>query len=475
MSNNEELKEGLTETKHECCNSNYKTFKAELDVELNKAADGFIKIGYMLRVAEDTDILSEGGYKTVAEFADAEYGMSKDVVSRYININKRYSQNGYSPELAERYRGFGMAKLAEMLTLPGSIVEQIPEDLTKAEIREIKKEYAEEQQISDIEVMIEKAEEDSKATENLGVFELENNMERLIYDYMHAHKEEWKGLAIRPEEFKINNFIDYIVPNGSRVIISRIPGTGKCMMSIKGKDEAIELINMRSNEKESYTWDQLARFLIVIGPEFNGEGFDYAHSWKKVYGEEWQEQKKTEISKETDKQEVKKRKESKVFVVKKKKKDVHAESNIKAPEAESRLEMEKEPERAAENIQEDRQVSEEETKEEVQEESITQKEEIRQQEEDKVEVIGQQEHSETVKRKMKCEKLEAQFQKIMYDFTDFKDAFKTICDKVFDYDPEDEIEKVRHEEMGIGRHLIVEIRCKMIDLARVLQNLKAQE
>ena len=65
----------------------YLAFKQELDTELNKAADGFVKIGYLLRRAEDSDILRTSGYRNVTEFAAAEYGLSKDVVSRYININ----------------------------------------------------------------------------------------------------------------------------------------------------------------------------------------------------------------------------------------------------------------------------------------------------------------------------------------------------------------------------------------------------
>ena len=68
----------------------YKEFEKQFDTELTKQAESFVRVGYLLKVARDTDILSESGYKTVAEFAQERYGLTKDVVSRYININDRF-------------------------------------------------------------------------------------------------------------------------------------------------------------------------------------------------------------------------------------------------------------------------------------------------------------------------------------------------------------------------------------------------
>ena len=45
----------------------YQEYKAELDGELQKTAEGFVRIGYLLKVARDTDILAESGYATVTE------------------------------------------------------------------------------------------------------------------------------------------------------------------------------------------------------------------------------------------------------------------------------------------------------------------------------------------------------------------------------------------------------------------------
>ena len=70
---------------------NYSEYKMALDTELQKTADSFVKIGYLLKLARDTNVLAESGYKTVAEFAAAEYNLDKTQVSRFISINDKFS------------------------------------------------------------------------------------------------------------------------------------------------------------------------------------------------------------------------------------------------------------------------------------------------------------------------------------------------------------------------------------------------
>ena len=58
--------------------TDYRQYKAELDAELEKSAESFIRIGYLLKVARDTGILKESGYASVNEFAQKEYGLDKN-------------------------------------------------------------------------------------------------------------------------------------------------------------------------------------------------------------------------------------------------------------------------------------------------------------------------------------------------------------------------------------------------------------
>ena len=143
----------------------YQEYKTELGNELNKTAEGFVRIGYLLRLAQDTDILKESGYANVNEFAQKEFGLDKSQVSRFIGINERFSEGGYSDSLQDRYQGFGVAKLAIMLLLPDSINEELTPDFSKADITAILEEVKEEEKVTDIEVLMEERESEEEEME----------------------------------------------------------------------------------------------------------------------------------------------------------------------------------------------------------------------------------------------------------------------------------------------------------------------
>lgn len=88
----------------------YQEYKQELDTELKKTAEGFVRIGYLLKVARDTSILAESGYDNVVDFARAEYGIDKTQVSPGSSTSMhKFSQGGYAPGAEKRnIRGSGM-------------------------------------------------------------------------------------------------------------------------------------------------------------------------------------------------------------------------------------------------------------------------------------------------------------------------------------------------------------------------------
>lgn len=293
----------------------YVDFKKELDQELNKAADGFVKIGYLLRQAEDTDVLASSGYRNVAEFASIEYGLSKDVVSRYININKRYSEGGYSPVLAARYHGFGMAKLAEMLTLPQTIVDTIPEELSKTEIREIKKEFDAEQGVTDIEIAIEAAGQPEEQRED-------TLLTQVVRAWLHDIPDDFRRLSsvIYPD-YDIDKMMDIIAPDETRVIIVRVSGVGRLMMTCSISAN-IQIVNMRTGENGQISWEDLCSAASAIcARRYPDERIEDV--WARTYDDPYPEEKKEEPRKEVKNEEKKpaKRKESKVTVAKPVKKE----------------------------------------------------------------------------------------------------------------------------------------------------------
>jgi hypothetical protein len=255
----------------------YREFKSALDIELKNQAEGFVRTGYLLKKARDTEILKESGYTSVAEFAKAEYGLNKDTVSRYIAINDRYAVDGYSDKLQEKYQGYGIAKLQEMLTLSDDVVDMLSPELSRREIQDVKREIAEEEKISDIEVMIEQQEADSQD---------KTILQRVMYQYFYDKREKFIELADVIEgkiegDTAVNKILDAIIPAGIGPIFVRIKGVGKMMLSFHNADNDIEMLNVRSGEQETVTWNRLIETIKLPFPATK-------ESWEHLYDEEFE-------------------------------------------------------------------------------------------------------------------------------------------------------------------------------------------
>lgn len=253
----------------------YKDFKTELDNELKKSVESFVRIGYLLKVARDTDILYESGYPNMQEFAKAEYNLSKDQVSRFIAINDKYSVDGYSDCLQEKYEGYGVAKLAEMLTLPEAVEDIIEPEMTRAEIQEIKREVREEQKKTDIEVMLEPKENEEM-----------NRLQKFIYQYFKENKQDYIALwKIDLPAPAIEDLLDILAPSGIAVKTVRVSGVGKLMLSIQGIERDLELVDVRQNEKETHTWSELITTIkdMFADVVYKKEG------WQQFYKEQFEE------------------------------------------------------------------------------------------------------------------------------------------------------------------------------------------
>ena len=228
---------------------NYEQFKQALDTELANQAAGFVRTGYLLKKARDTDILAASGYNTVAEFAKAEYGLSKDIVSRYIAINDRYSEGGYSDRLQDKYEGYGVAKLQDMLTLPIEVVDLISPEMTRKEIAEVKAEVREEEAISPVEVAIE-GEDVQQADMDLS--------QKAIFQYAKDNPEIFKKLLKWKKDGDSEELESILAPSGIAVLASRPQGIGKVFTSFKGEGQPVDILAVRSNEKQTLSMDDYA-------------------------------------------------------------------------------------------------------------------------------------------------------------------------------------------------------------------------
>lgn len=287
----------------------YQEYKAELDSELAKTAEGFIRIGYLLRLAADTDILRESGYKNVMEFAQEEYGLDKTQVSRFIAINARFSKNGYSDELEDHYQGFGSAKLSIMLQLPDAVNEVLTPEFSKAEIQTVKNEVDKEKSISDLEMLTEQVVINMESMDSL---------QKVFYQM----GRENPTLFLKLYEARMADAKEYqeiLAPSGEGLISVRIQGMGRMMLSVKDVDRDVSLVNVRSNEKEKFPWERV----VGVINELTGRNVDNRPEngkrwWELVYGEECPVEEKAEVAPVQQRQPEtpKARKESKVTTAK---------------------------------------------------------------------------------------------------------------------------------------------------------------
>lgn len=112
-------------------------WKEDIRRKLQETAQNFVYIGYRLRQIRDSGMLD--GCSDIFEFAYKEYGLGKSTVSRFIAINEKFSEGGYSLEMKSEYQAIGSSKLSEMLTLTEAECRLITEKTTVKEIRELKK------------------------------------------------------------------------------------------------------------------------------------------------------------------------------------------------------------------------------------------------------------------------------------------------------------------------------------------------
>lgn len=240
----------------------YQQLKTKLNEELNNAANSFVRIGFLLKLARDNkDILDGSGYTDVNEFASKEFGLDKTQVSRFIRINDRFSEGGNSDRIQDKYAQYGSAKLSLMLTLPDEINEELSPEFSKSDIQTVKEEYEAEQKISDLEVMMEEQDPDQPDEFiTLVVKQLNDEHEEPI-TFFHNTINLAKKMGI---ETSVEDVKEAYIPDGDKTYNIRIAGQGRFMISMK--EVEITITNMRDTaNKSSLQWVEF--YAAVIADE----------------------------------------------------------------------------------------------------------------------------------------------------------------------------------------------------------------
>lgn len=260
----------------------FEEYKQTLTAELTKASESFVRIGYLLKVARDTAILSGTEYRDVIEFAQAEYNLDKTQVSRFIRINDRFSEGGNSDRLQDSFRGIGYAKLSMMLLLPDALNEEITPAFSKTEVQALKEEVQAEAEVTPLERMMEPVRPDM---ENMTL------VEKAIYELFRGNQKIYSDafggiLRARPDTEDGREILQEILAPGGEAIHSvRIAGIGRIAISVKGLDRDVMLVNLRSNEKVPCNWDEvLDAACKFVSPNYVSAKAAY----EALFGEPWQ-------------------------------------------------------------------------------------------------------------------------------------------------------------------------------------------
>lgn len=281
--------------------NDYSEFKRELDTALNNTANNIVQAGYLLIKARDTDILKESGYSGMGEFAQKEYGLSPDQTSRFIGIAERFGDG--VGRLQDKFQGYGYTKLSEMLTLTDVVIEALPEEITRDEIRELKAEIKAEEQITPIEAAIEKAETNDGEDRPLIVkFFLEyfRPVEH-AHEFFKAIDIDWKTIWGPGDDKKA--VLDALAPSGIGILEARIPGEGRYMLSFKGENALPTFVSIRENTSKDLEWD-------VVRGGFSdlayGADKDLSREqaikkiWEELYGEPFPPEPEESVKKEPE-------------------------------------------------------------------------------------------------------------------------------------------------------------------------------
>ena len=127
-------------------NIDYREAKEIIRNKLQGMTQNFIGIGFYLRQIKETEGFQKDGYASIYEMAEDQYGIKRSTAIRWMQMNEKFSQGGYSPFLDSGYKDFGKSQLQEMLYLDGEQLEEVTPEMTVREIREIRTPESEEEE-----------------------------------------------------------------------------------------------------------------------------------------------------------------------------------------------------------------------------------------------------------------------------------------------------------------------------------------
>lgn len=128
----------MEELYHQITLDEWASMKEELAKDFLGVSQSFVRIGYKLRKIKEQELFRNDGCDSLTEWGKKEFGLSASTISRFIQINEKYSIGGNSDQLLPEFSKFGSSKLTEMLALPSEDLQMIRPEMSREGIRELK-------------------------------------------------------------------------------------------------------------------------------------------------------------------------------------------------------------------------------------------------------------------------------------------------------------------------------------------------
>ncbi len=116
----------------------YDSLNREIKRTMKRSARDVVQLGFMLRRMMEEHLWT-AMYEDFDSYLAEELHMDYTAATRFIRINKKYSWQGHSMEVAEEYEDYSQSLLIEMLNMPPELEAKVTPDMTVSQVREIKR------------------------------------------------------------------------------------------------------------------------------------------------------------------------------------------------------------------------------------------------------------------------------------------------------------------------------------------------
>lgn len=118
--------------------SEYQIINEAIRDEMRRSASSAVRLGHLLRQMMDGRLWA-GHYDSLDGYLRAELHMDYTMACRFEAINRKYSVNGRSADIDEKWEDYSQGVLIEMLNMPPELEAKVTPDMTVRQVREIKR------------------------------------------------------------------------------------------------------------------------------------------------------------------------------------------------------------------------------------------------------------------------------------------------------------------------------------------------